>query len=70
MKPTKLRCVDPTQTLTEGGVYTPRETIKKKGMSITHSVDLECATHYLLYNDNNKSIRVSSNRFEIINEQK
>jgi len=65
----KLRCVDPTRSLTKGGVYTSRRTIREKGMHAKHFVGWNDATHVLVMNDRGETIRTLANRFERVDEQ-
>jgi glutathionyl-hydroquinone reductase len=65
----RLRCVDPTQKLTKGGVYTSRRTIRKKGLHSTHFVDWDRATHVLVMNDSGQTVRTLANRFKKVDEQ-
>lgn len=65
----KLKCVDPTQTLTKGGVYVSRRTIKESGMHSKHFVSWNEATHILVKNDHEEIIRTLAKRFELADEQ-
>lgn len=66
----KLRCVDPIQSLSEGGIYTSERIIKEKGIYSTHFADWSEATHVLVRNDDGEIVRTLANRFEKVDEQR
>lgn len=68
-KPLKLECIDPTQSLTKGGVYHCDRTIQKDGVIHIHFVSWENADYVIVNDDNHKPITVSSYRFKRIDEQ-
>lgn len=66
----KLKCINPTSSLTKGKIYMGKRAIKESGIHSTHFVDWSEATHILVRNDKGETIRTLATRFEKANEQK